>query len=285
MEILRQTIGDQVRALTGADDGAIDLNRPVGDDGLFGPTSVSWKVHGDFTSMMIGGTAALMLQMLHPLALAGVRDHSDYKRDMLGRLKRTAQFIAATTYGSTAEAERLIARVRTIHDRVHGTLPDGTPYDANDPALLTWIHVAEVKMFLAAYLRYRNSTLPGEAQDRYYAEYAEVARRLGARNVPSSRREVDAYLSAMRPQLVFDEHTRTVLSALQKQPAPNLTMQGFGDLTMRAAADLLPPWARTKLQLRSGAEAPLVRAGMRGVGRVLRWALATQTAEAEARAV
>jgi uncharacterized protein (DUF2236 family) len=284
METVRQTIAKQVRALTGAGDGAIDLSRPPGDDGLFGPASVCWRVHGDFTSMMIGGTAALMLQMLHPLALAGVWDHSNFQRDMLGRLKRTAQFIAGTTYGATGEAERLIGRVRAIHDRVHGTLPDGTPYDANDPELLTWIHVVEVRMFLSGYLRYRNPAMPGAEQDRYFAEYAEVARRLGATDVPTSRREIDRYLMDVRPQLRFDDRTRTVLQALLSQPAPNLAMRPFGDLTMRAAIDLLPSWARMMLQLRERpAEGPLVRAGARGVGVMLRWALNGRNAEAQAR--
>jgi uncharacterized protein (DUF2236 family) len=284
METVRETIAKQVWALTGAGDGGIDLSRPPGDDGLFGPKSVCWRVHGDFTSMMIGGSAALMLQMLHPLALAGVWDHSNFQRDMLGRLKRTAQFIAGTTYGATAEAERLIERVRTIHDYVHGTLPDGTPYDANDPALLTWVHVAEVRMFLSGYLRYRNPAMPAAEQDRYFAEYADVARRLGATDVPTSRREVDAYLRDVRPQLRFDERTRTVLQALLSQPAPNLAVRPFGELTLRAAIDLLPPWARTMLELRERpAEGPLVRAGARGVGMMLRWALNGRNAEGQAR--
>ncbi len=184
MNPVRQAIAKQVRALTGAGDGAIDLTRPAGDDGLFGPGSVSWRVHADFSSMMIGGTAALLVQMLHPGALAGVWDHSDFRRDMLGRLKRTAQFVTVTTYGSTAAAEALIARVARIHTHVTGTLPDGTPYRADDPALLTWIHVAEVDSFLRAYLRYRDASLSAAEQDRYLADTAVVAEKLGAVEVP-----------------------------------------------------------------------------------------------------
>src|SRR5690606_19920449 len=105
---------------------------------LFGPQSACWKVHGDFTSMLIGGVGALLLQMLHPLALAGVVDHSNFRQDMLGRLRRTGQFVAGTTYGNTADAERLIARVRQIHAAVSGLAPDGRPYAASDPHLLTW---------------------------------------------------------------------------------------------------------------------------------------------------
>src|SRR6202000_2673014 len=102
----------------------------------------------------------LLMQMLHPGALAGVWDHSDFRRDMSGRLKRTARFIAGTTYGDRAEAQEFIDRVRNVHARVVGTLDDGTPYAADDPDLLTWVHVAEVSSFLAAYLRYVDPNLP-----------------------------------------------------------------------------------------------------------------------------
>lgn len=149
---LRHAVVLQVRRLVGGNgDDSVERNRK--DTGLFGPDSACWKVHGDFTSMMVGGVAALYLQMLHPGALAGVWDHSDFRKDMLGRLRGTARFIAGTTYGDRAEAEALIAHVQRIHDRVSGELPDGRPYSANDPDLLTWVHVAEVSAFLAAYLR------------------------------------------------------------------------------------------------------------------------------------
>lgn len=283
MNPIRQTIAGQVRRLTGAGDGAIDLRRPPGDDGLFGPASVSWRVHGDFSSMMIGGTTALLLQMLHPGALAGVWDHSNFRHDMLGRLKRTAQFIAATTYGSTAEAERLIAHVRHIHDRVHGVLPDGTPYDANDPYLLAWVHVAETDSFLRAYLRYRDPHLSRADQDRYFAENVVVAERLGARDVPDSRAAVDAWLRAVRSELRCDDRTRTVRDALLRQPLPNPLLKGFGALNTAAAIDLLPPWARAMLALRS--TAPIgVRTGAQGMARMLRWALGGSASEKTARA-
>jgi uncharacterized protein (DUF2236 family) len=120
--------------------------------------------------MLIGGITALLLQMLHPKALAGVWDHSGFRDDMIGRLNQTARYIAGTTYGSTAEAEKLLDRVKAVHDRVHGTLPDGSSYSANDPHLLTWVHVAEVGSFLEAYLRYCEPGLSPSDQDRYFSE-------------------------------------------------------------------------------------------------------------------
>lgn len=139
MESVRRHIESQVLSLTGLAVGGVDFELPKGDPGLFGPDAACWKVHGDFSSMMIGGIGALLLQMLHPLALAGVWDHSNFRDDLLGRLRRTCQFISATTYGPLADAERLIERVRRIHESVIGQLPDGTPYSASDPDLLTWV--------------------------------------------------------------------------------------------------------------------------------------------------
>lgn len=274
MDDLRDTIQTEVHRLVGFGDGAVDLTRPAGDDGLFGPGSASWLVHGDFTAMMAGGVAALLLQMLHPGALAGVWDHSNFRADMLGRLRRTAQFISGTTYGATATAERLIARVRTIHDAVAGTLPDGTPYSANDPALLTFVHVAEVSSFLAGYRRYRDPAFPAAEQDRYLGEYARVAERLGATDVPRTRAAMEAYFARIRPQLRADHRTREVARALLDQPPASRAMAPAQTLLMEGGIALLPRWAARMHGLdRPPGHRPIVRAGMAGVGSVLRWAL------------
>jgi len=280
MTDLRDTIQRQVHRLVGFGDGAVDLTRPPGDDGLFGPGSAAWTVHADFTAMMAGGVAALLLQMLHPGALAGVWDHSNFRRDMLGRLRRTAQFISGTTYGSTATAEALIAKVRTIHDRVEGTLPDGTRYCANDPALLTWVHVAEVASFLAAYRRYRDPAFPDAEQDRYLGEYALVAEKLGARDVPRTREQVTAYLAAVRPQLRADHRTREVARALLRQQPASPALAPVQTLLMEGGIDLLPDWAARMHGLgRPPGHRPAVRAGMAGIGSVLRWALTDGSAK------
>jgi uncharacterized protein (DUF2236 family) len=279
---LRRTLERQVHRLVGFGSGEVDLE--VGDAGLFGPGSAAWAVHGDFTAMMIGGVAALLMQMLHPGALAGVWDHSNFRADMLGRLRRTAQFVSGTTYGSTEQAERLIDRVRSIHDRVHGVLPDGTAYSANDPALLTWVHIAEVSSFLAAYLRYRNPDFPGAAQDRYLTETAIVARRLGATDVPATRAELALYFDAIRPRLRADDRTRTVASVLLSQPAPNVALAPFGQLMLQGGVDLLPGWAADMHGFASTPR-PILRAGVRGTGTVLRWALRDTSARRARRRV
>jgi len=273
VETVRRGIADRVRSLVGS--GGIDLSRPPGDDGLFGPGSPSWAVHGDFTAMMIGGVAALLLQMLHPAAMAGVWDHSGFRRDMTGRLKRTAQFVGGTTFGSTVTAEALVARVRRVHARVRGHLPDGTPYSADDPALLTWVHAAEVSMFLAAHLRYRDPAMPPGRRDLYLAEQARLARMLGADDVPEDWAALAAYMAAVRPRLRADARTREVSRLLIAQPSPSLATAPFNAVMMAAGVDLLPPWARRMhgLALPFPGPAP-ARAAAAGVGRVLRWALA-----------
>lgn len=286
MEDIRRLITAQVHKLVGAGSNAIDLDQPRGDAGLFGPESASWRVHGDFTAMMIGGATALLVQMLHPAALAGVWDHSNFRHDRYGRLRRTAQFIAGTTYGSVDQAERLIDRVRRIHDRVVGHLPDGTPYAANDPALLTWIHAAETDSFLRAYLRYRDPAFPAAEQDRYFAETAVVAVRLGATDVPRSRREIADYLRAVRPGLRCDARTAEVTATLLSSSAPSPALRPFGVLVRDAAVDLLPDWAAAMhgLHLRR-AQKPAVRAGALAVGSVMRWALRDNSASRARRRV
>ncbi|GGO87397.1 histidine kinase [Marinobacterium nitratireducens] len=274
MEIIRKRIERQVFALTGLALGEIDYEHPAGDPGLFGPESICWRVHGDFPSMLCGGISALMLQMLHPAALAGVWDHSRFRDDMLGRLRRTSQFIAATTFATTPDAQRLIARVRNIHSAVSGTTADGQSYAASDPQLLTWVHVAEVSSFFKAYQRYCDPAISASDRDRYYDEVARIAEALGATDIPRTGPDIDAYLQRMRPRLRYDERTAQVLSLLLKAPSPNRMTQPVGRLMTAAAIDLLPDWAGRMANLTPGpARRRLTRAGMDQMASTLRWAI------------
>ena len=244
-------------------------------DGLFGPQSVPWRVHADVTSMMVGGVAGLLLQMLHPAVLAGVWDHSNFRADMHGRLRRTARFIALTTYGGREEAEAAIARVRGIHGKVTGTLPDGQPYVANDPALLAWVHLTEATSFLAAWRRYVEPGMKLAEQDRYFAEMARVADALGADPIPHSVAEARSMMRAMRPNLLCDGRTRAVAKLVLNQRASSPLAQPMQALTLQAGVDLLPDWARRMHDLPNPALGrPLVRAGTLGIARTLRWAFA-----------
>lgn len=227
--------------------GGIDYDAPAGDAGLFGPDSVTWRIHADFPGMLSGGLCALMLQTLHPRALAGVWDHSNFREDLVGRLRRTTDFVAGTTYAGRDEATRLIARVRAIHARVQGTTADGIPYCADDPTLLTWVHVTESYGFLQGYRRYCRA-VPTVLADAYYAEVACVAEALGAREVPTCEAEVAAYFASVRDTLRYDERSREVLAVLSRMRLP-VPMAGLSrDVFLGAGAALLPDWADALLQ-------------------------------------
>jgi uncharacterized protein (DUF2236 family) len=254
---------------------------PPSGDALFPRGSVIWRVHGDVTTMMIGGVAALLLQMLHPAALAGVLDFSNFRSDMLGRLRRTARFIAVTTYGERAAAEAAIARVRAIHERVNGVLPDGTPYAASDPHLLAWVHVAEAISFLDAWIRFAEPGMSRADQDAYFTQFATVARRLGAAPVPDSRAEAEALIEATRPELRVTAQTRDVASLLLSQRLAGPAAAPIEAALAQSAVDLLPRWASDALGLdRSILTRPLVHATTYGAAATLRWAFGMGSARA-----
>lgn len=270
---LRGALMGQVRAVFNDQNKGEKPVQRKPDESLFGPQSVVWRVHGDVTTMMVGGVAALLLQMLHPAVLAGVWDHSTFRGDMLGRLRRTARFIAVTTYGSAAEAQESIDKVRDVHTRVKGVLPNGTPYAADDPHLLAWVHVTEAVSFLDAWIRYAEPHMTLADQDRYFADFARIAEALGTVDVPRSRAEADALIARMRPELVVDARTREVARMVLDQPAPSLAVAPVQALTFGAAVDLLPPWARAMHGLSGpGLATPAIRLGTRSVAGTLRWA-------------
>ena len=272
---LRRRIVREVRAtVSGAADGSARIG--PSDDALFPPDSVIRDVHADVTSMMVGGIAALLLQMLHPKVLAGVWDHSNFRRDMLGRLHRTARFIAVTTYAHRDDACAAIDRVRRIHAAVGGTLPDGTPYRADEPRMLAWVHVSEAVSFIDAWHRYGRAPLSIAEEDIYFAQFAVIAEALGADPVPRTRAEANALIGEMRPELRADDRTREVAALVTHPRAASFAAVPVQALTIQAAIDLLPGWAR-QMHGYSGAgiAKPLVRAGTAGVARTLRWAFTT----------
>ncbi len=274
MPSFRDRIQQQVFRLNGLAMNEFDLSKPPGDPGLYGPDSVIWRVHGDFSSMLCGGISALLMQMLHPLALAGVWDHSTFRSDMMGRLRRTSQFIAVTTFGNTEDARTLIERVKRIHLQVTGVDAQGVEYAASDPRLLTWVHVAETSRFLASHVRYKNPQLSLAEQDRYYAEAAMVAEALGAEQVPKSVEEVEAYLLAMQPQLRCDERTREVLSILMNAPSPSWQARPAMKAMLMAGIELLPEWAQQQFGFRfSPLRRRLIRLRINLLAKALRWSI------------
>ena len=244
----------------------------LSDEALFERDSPIRMVHSGVVSMMVGGIRSLLLQMLHPHALQGVLDHSDFRADMHGRLRRTARFIAVTTFAHRDEAMAAIARVNRIHAQVSGTLPDGTAYSASDPRTLAWVHVAEATSFLEAYIAYVRPALPVAEQDEYFRQFAVIARALGAAPVPVTRGEADALVAELRPDLATSEAAREIASLVltqRPQGAPAAVQRALGT----AAVDLLPSYARTMLGLeRPRLTAMPARIATRTMSETLRWA-------------
>lgn len=228
-----------------------DLSRPiVGDPGLFGPDSITWRVHAD-SSLLIGGIRTLLLQTMHPLVMAGVADHSDYRKDTLGRLARTATFVGVTTFGTTDEAKAAVAGIRRVHNRIVGHAPDGRPYAANDPHLLSWVHHTMVESFLLAYQRYGSTKLSADDADRYVAEESVLAALIGCENPAKSVSELKAVMKAFRPELAAGSQARKTARFLVLPPA-QAGLQAARvpyALLMAAAVGLLPGWVRWDLRV------------------------------------
>lgn len=270
-EIVRRKLVQQVRAAF--NEGNADaLPRASSDEALFERDSPIRMVHADVIGMMVGGIRGLFLQMLHPHALQGVLDFSNFREDMEGRLSRTAHFITDTTFAHQEVAMEAIERVNRIHRGVKGTLPDGTPYSATDPRTLAWVHVAEATSFLAGYMRVTRPDMPGHEQDEYYRQFAMVAKALGANPIPTDRREAEAIFRDLRADLRTSPEAREVarfVVEMRPRGAPPTLQKAV----MAEAIALLPPFARSMLGLeRPGLGGIPARATAWGAARTLRWA-------------
>ncbi len=273
---VRAAIADAVRARVVGPDAPRRHRELFESDepGWFDEDEPIRRVHAD-ASMFIGGLRALLLQSLHPLAMAGVAEHSDYRHDPWGRLQRTADFLAATTYGPVSQARLAVDRVRSVHERVVGVAGDGRPYAANDPHLLTWVHVAELDSFLAAHDRYGTEPLVGSARDRYVENAAVVADALGAADPPRSERELRARLDDFRPELRSTREARDAARYLLLQPPLPLAARPAYGMIASAAVALMPAWTRWPLRLPwlPVTETVAVRPAGDLITRTLRWAI------------
>lgn len=216
-------------------------------DGFFGPASVAWRVSGDLTSP-VAGLRALLIQALHPLAMAGVDQHSDWRADPVGRLAATSSYLATLLYGERAVAERAAARVRRIHERVNGVDPEtGRSYAASDPALLLWVHAALVDSGIAVCAMFGNKLSAADA-DQYVEEMAVTAQILGvpASMVPASAAELDQYLESMLPELRCTAAAKESMAYLLDPPGLDEDVAEIWQDIREAAVVSLPGWARDK---------------------------------------
>lgn len=241
------------------------------DPGLYGPGSVTWRVHAD-PSMALAGLRALLLQAVHPLAMAGVAQHSDFRADPWGRLFRTAEYVGVTTYGTTREAERAAAKVRGIHRRLGGIEPEsGRGYRVDDPDLLLWVHCVEAQSFLTTAVR-SGLRVSRADQDRYYAEQVENARLIGLPGAPASVAEMDAYFARVRPELTVTADARAAARFVLWPPMPARALPARPAwLALSSAAfAMLPRWARRMYRLPG---LPTTDLGATAVGVALRTGL------------
>ena len=248
------------------------------DWGLFGPDSVTWRVHKE-PALLVGGLSALMVQALHPLAIAAVVDHSNYKQDVWGRYDRTTNYVVTTIYGTTKQALAVGARVRAVHVPIKGIdKVTGLPYDADDPVLLLWIHATLVDSFLGAYRRFVRPLSQDEA-DRYVAEMVRQAELVGlkAEDVPATERANREFIESCRPML---QVTRSSLEAVDTVLHPPLATwkRPFWWVAGQAAVSLLPDYARELYGLRR-------RWSERGVRPIVRYGTLAARRRAEPPAV
>lgn len=276
-QLLQREIAKPVVGIMGTHDEPELYAEPAGDPGLCGPGSVSWRIHSDVATVAVAGTAAITMEILHPSVMAGVSDRSSYRTEPLRRARNTAGYVIATTFGNTAAAEGVIARVRRMHERVSGNRPDGRAYRALDPDLIGWVHTSIPWMVLRAYERHNRPLTPAE-RDRYLAEQAVIGRMGGAGDIPETAADLEEYVQAMRPQLGVTEQTREFFEFLLESPEASLPgpLRRPGNLfDLHAQLSLLPRWARdlTGYGHPDRAQRALFAPHLNRVARLLRWSL------------
>ncbi|MDJ0316121.1 MULTISPECIES: oxygenase MpaB family protein [Arthrobacter] len=226
----------------------VDLEK--GDDGgYFGPGSAVWAVHGSMTTT-VAGIQALLIQALHPGALAGVHDHSNYRTDPLGRLAGTIRWIFTVSYGDTATAQKASAKVLRIHEHIHGTYTtnngDERPYTANNPELLRWVHLAFTQAFLGTHQAY-GEPIPDGA-DAYVGDWAVAGALMRVLQPPVTVQELQSQLAGFTPELRYDHRVKEIVTFIKNPPLPR-SQQGGYKILFAAAVASLPEEYRELLRL------------------------------------
>lgn len=234
--------------LNGGDATRIDFTQPTGEAALAAPDSVSWRIFKNPVSLFIGGVAAVILEFAEPRVRSGVWDHSTFTRDPVARLRRTGLAAMVSVYGARSVAERMIAGVRRMHDRVAGVTPAGEPYAANDPELLNWVQATATYGFSEAYSAYV-APLSAADRDRAYAEAQRTAALYGATGAPASRAGQEALFARMLPRLERSDIVFEFLRIMKTAPALPQPLQLSQHSFVRAAVDITPPAVRQVLGL------------------------------------
>ena len=226
----------------------VDFTQPRGEEALAGPCSVSWRVFKNPVALLVGGMAAVILELAEPRVRTGIWEHSSFRSDPVRRLQRTGLAAMVTVYGARSEAERMIAGIVRRHGAVSGTVPGGGAYHADDPALLTWVHATAAFGFAEAYHRYACPLGP-EASDRFYAEGVPAARLYGASDAPASSAGLHALFDSMHGRLEPSPVIFEFLGIMRAAPILPAPLRAAQRLLVRAAVEVVPGWVRERLGL------------------------------------
>ncbi len=244
---LKASIVSQIEEGGGRHDEPAFYDGEAGDPGLAGgPDSMSWEINGDLASLVVGGTGAIIMEVLHPSVMAGVFTQSSYRTEPLRRARNTLGYVLRTTFGSTPAATRVIEAVKNVHRRIGGTRADGTAYQALDPELIGWVHTCIPWAVMRAFETY-NRPLSVEEKDRYLREQAVIGRMGGADWVPESLAELDDYVEKMRPHMAMNDQTVEFIGFLSGRVGDQgiSTKERFDRwMGIRASMGLMPEWAR-----------------------------------------
>ena len=244
-----------------------DFAHPPSEPALVGPDSISWRVFRNPVALFVGGVAAVILELAEPAVRTGVWEHSSFRTDPVGRLRRTGLAAMVTVYGARSGAEAMIAGVRRAHDRVAGVTPAGEPYGANDPQLLRWVQATAVWGFAQAYSRYVDP-LGEPAFSQAFAEGAPAARLYGVPDPPASLAEWSAALESMRPRLEPSPIVHEFLKLMREAPALPRALRPLQRLMVRAAVEITPDWVRHRLGLTRNGLRPGEGALLRRLGKL-----------------
>lgn len=282
--MLKKHLQKRIERIVGLSENPVDFLTPPGDVGLFGPSSMVWKIHGDFSCMLVGGITALYLQMIHPKVLAGVWDHSNFRSDLAGRLKRTAQFVSVISFGPTQEANDLLKKIAHIHQSVVGSTEQGASYQANDPDLLLWVHATQCFGFIQAHQRYHPAYLTDTQIAQYLDEYKYVLLALGGEDIQwHTWTDLTNYLESQVPLLIAGERVDQVYKILLTEAQKGSSASLAGKWFLNAALDLVPAWGQAFFHYSPSWFGVKTRTqAIRIFARLLRWA-STQSAAKQAR--
>ncbi|MGB0087770.1 MAG: oxygenase MpaB family protein [Rhodomicrobiaceae bacterium] len=246
---LRSALAAEAQRFLFADgERVVDFRTPENEPALCEPHSVSWQVFKNPVTLFIGGVAAVVLELAEPRVRTGVWEHTSFRADPVRRLRRTGLAAMMTVYGPRSRAEAMIAGVRRMHAQVKGTTPIGNPYSADDPELLDWVQATASFGFVDAYRHFARPLSPDDSA-RYYTEGAAAASLYGARGAPRSAAEMEALFVRMAPKLEPSPIIFEFLTIMRRAAVLPRATRALQDTLVRAGVDMVPRWARDRLQL------------------------------------